>query len=172
MNHSAPLQRRTPLRGDPGTAREWRLRSHLAAIERARQHPYRPPTHTPAAVVDRVIARSNRMAQKIGLGPLEYGRCEVCGKPGINTHTRRPNGMGGTKRPETRLASCKVRVCGHGNTSGCHGQIERDRVWAEENGLLVPQSERFPALIPVTLIVGEVLLADNGTYLPVEEAAA
>ena len=145
--------------------RDWRRRSQQAARDRARQAPYRPPVHTPASVVNLVIIRSNRMAKQRGLDPLPRGRCELCGKPATNTHTRRPDGSGGTTRPENRLASNKIRVCGHGNVSGCHARIELNRAWAREHGLLLWQTQN-PAEEQVDLLAGRVLLTDDGHYQP------
>lgn len=170
MKRHAPLQRHTPLTGSIEKDREWRHRSTLAAIQRRQEKPQRRPMHTPAKVRDLVVLRS---VIAVGLDPDDYpaGLCELCGAPGTNTHTRRPDGMGGTKRPDTYRASNKVRVCGHGNVTGCHGALEGHRAWALGRGLLLKQSQN-PTEVPIQLHYGLVLLGDDGSTAPYQGAAA
>lgn len=161
--------KRSPIRVTPEQVEARRTkqleRRHAAALA-ARITPRRTtrPVHNPTAVVDLVIARSLRA---FDADPDDYphGLCELCGRPGENTHTRRPCGMGGSKRPETYRASNKVRVCGQGNVTRCHGHLERNRTWARERGLLVPQKQD-PAKRAVELAYGLVLLDDHGGYQP------
>lgn len=50
------------------------------------------------------------------------GRCSYCGRPAGNLHHVVPKGMGGvTAEEEHRIP--KVRLCGMGNASGCHGLV-------------------------------------------------
>lgn len=175
MKPGKPLQRHTRLVGKPEKHDDWQRRSRDAAIQRARATPQRRPVHTPTDVRTLVIVRS---VIAVGLDPDDHpaGLCELCGTEGTNTHTRRPNGMGGTKRPETYRASDKVRVCGQGNLRGiadtwCHGRIEGERAWALNRGLLLKQSQN-PAELPVRLRYGLVLLDDQGGFSDYEGAAA
>lgn len=167
VKRSSGPQRHKPLLGSRDTHLAWQRRTRDAAIERARETRPSRPVHTPTKVVDLIIARSNRMAlEALGLAPLPRGRCEVCGRPATNTHTRRPDGMGGTNRPETYLAGNKIRVNGHGNVTGCHALIENERPWAKERGLLLPQATKDPASKPVELLIGRVLLDNLGGFEP------
>lgn len=155
----------TPIRVTVAQVQAYRDQQRAKRIERAQQPKKRAPVHTPTKVVDLIIARSNRMAlEALGLAPLPRGRCEVCGRPATNTHTRRPDGMGGTNRPETYLAGNKIRVDGHGNVTGCHALIENERPWAKERGLLLPQATKDPASKAVDLLIGRVLLDNSGGW--------
>jgi hypothetical protein len=92
------------------------------------------------------------------------GICEVCGcAPASNVHHRRGRGMGGTRRA-IHTPAWLLAVCGQGNTSGCHGRIEGDRVEAERNGWALPWSVEDPTTVPVVLAIGRVLLDDQGGY--------
>lgn len=92
--------------------------------------------------------------------------CELCGKYayGGSIHHRRPRGMGGDKRPETRAASNGVLLCGSG-TTGCHHLVERNRAKSYDEGLLL-RRHQDPSETPVLLERGWVRLDDNGLYLP------
>lgn len=98
--------------------------------------------------------------------------CEMCGTrdgdwSGWSVHHRRPAGMGGDRRPETRGAANGVLLCG----SGCHGWVESHRDEARERGLL-PRMNQIPADEPVQLGRGVVRLDDAGNYLAPEGAAS
>lgn len=100
--------------------------------------------------------------------------CVRCGKPvqgsrgyGWSIHHRVPAGMGGSKRPEAHGTAVLVVLCGHG-TYGCHGEIERHRFVAEEQGWLV-RKPTDPATVPLTVRhwdKGErvVFLTTDGSY--------
>lgn len=95
----------------------------------------------------------------------EY-RCCACGKyvgpfGEYSIHHRRPRAMGGSKRPETDLPGNLIVLCGSGVT-GCHGEVERHRVRALADGLLVSQAVNDPSLIPVRTWRGEALLDNDG----------
>ena len=48
--------------------------------------------------------------------------CAVCGRPATNSHHVIERGMGGvSKELEKRIP--KIRLCGMGNASGCHGLV-------------------------------------------------
>lgn len=93
------------------------------------------------------------------------GMCEVCGeRPASNLHHRRSRGMGGTRRA-IHSPAWLIAVCGHGNTSGCHGRIESSRPASEAAGwLLAPRDH--PSTKPARLAVGVVILLDDGSYGP------
>lgn len=97
------------------------------------------------------------------------GRCEVCGGSlndwyGASVHHRRPRGMGGSRDPATNAASNLIVLCGSG-TTGCHGDIERNRVRSRRNGLIVG-SRMKPIEIPVLLRGEWWLLTDDGCKVP------
>jgi len=62
-------------------------------------------------------------------------------------------------------------LCGHGTTpDGCHSWVEHNPNAAEAEGFHVrPWND--PVVTPVLLHHGRVLLADDGTWEPAEEAA-
>jgi len=69
--------------------------------------------------------------------------------------------MGGSRRPDTNELPNLLLVCGTG-TTGCHGVIESNRMWAYLNGFLLTDGQD-PALVPV-LYRGELTyLAGDGT---------
>lgn len=71
--------------------------------------------------------------------------------------------MGGSKRADTHQATNLLDVCGQGNASGCHGEIEK-RGNAYDEGWLVRQGQD-PAAIPVRLWHGrKALLTIDGEY--------
>ena len=73
--------------------------------------------------------------------------------------------MGGSKRAEIHAAAGLLQVCGHGNTTGCHGAIESARTVAFEQGWLVKRGQD-PAEHPVTLWDGRRVLLTADGYLP------
>jgi hypothetical protein len=99
------------------------------------------------------------------------GNCEIlttgCLLVASEYHHRRPRGHGGTKRPETNLASNALHVCRR-----CHALLESRRRWAADNGFLVSQF-REPAEVPVWWRCNRngdsrvwVLLDDQGDMAP------
>ncbi|MEV8634306.1 hypothetical protein AB0395_21890 [Streptosporangium sp. NPDC051023] len=88
------------------------------------------------------------MARRGLLSSLPRSRCSI--------HHRQPRGMGGTSSPVIHSLANLLLICGSGVT-GCHGQIESCRAWAEERGLLV-EEELDPAQAPLTLHSGRVVL--------------
>ena len=92
--------------------------------------------------------------------------CERCPKSaeGGSIHHRRPRGMGGTKDPAAGGGPNGVLLCGSG-TTGCHGEVESNRVQAIADGWLVPQGVD-PATVPIRhRTLGRVWLDDDGMYL-------
>lgn len=98
-------------------------------------------------------------------------RCEACirylGEDDGQQHHRRPRQIGGSKRPDTNVASNLLLLC-----LSCHQWTESQRAQAYDIGLLVRQSAN-PAEVPVLLLrPGWVYLDDLGNYLPAERGAA
>jgi 5-methylcytosine-specific restriction protein A len=94
------------------------------------------------------------------------GMCEVCGST-VRTpqiHHRKPRGMGGTKKVESRSPANGLYV-----HLACHERIERNRTDAYTNGYLVHQYDSSEQ-IPVLTARGWVLLLDDGTTTKVEPA--
>jgi hypothetical protein len=72
------------------------------------------------------------------------GGCEICffSHPD-QIHHRRPRGAGGSKAPDTNLASNGIAIC-----AACHRMVESNRELAFTNGWLVRQGHD-PATVPV-----------------------
>lgn len=79
-----------------------------------------------------------------------------------SVHHRRSRGMGGSSNPAINLPANLLAVCGSG-TTGCHGFIEANRVWAHELGLLLHDVEERLTR-PVFTTHGNVLLDDAGSW--------
>lgn len=94
------------------------------------------------------------------------GRCARCGRAGafgalpLNTHHRRPRGMGGTKRGDANGLANLLTLCGSG-TTGCHGWVESHRAEARAAGLLV-SLHADPQDVPVQTWRGLLLLDNAG----------
>jgi hypothetical protein len=86
-------------------------------------------------------------------------RCERCGMSSVafQWHHRRPRGAGGSKAPDTNLASNCVLLC-----VPCHQSVESNRDDALHEGFLVLQGHR-PAEVPVWISWRWVYLKDDGT---------
>ena len=50
--------------------------------------------------------------------------CAVCGRPATNLHHVIEKGMGGVSHQVDRRIP-KIRLCGMGNVSGCHGLVHK-----------------------------------------------
>lgn len=114
-------------------------------------------TGFPAAVAAIIIER-------------DQGRCAWCGNPvhgerGLDwsIHHRRPRGAGGTSLAWVNRPANGVVVHGSG-TTGCHGEIEKERDMARNMGFLVSAIGTEPAShVPIVHAVhGTVLLDDAG----------
>ena len=58
---------------------------------------------------------------------LDTDFCAICGRPAIDGHHVIQKGMGGySKETERRIP--QFRLCGFGNTSGCHGLAHKGRL--------------------------------------------
>lgn len=53
--------------------------------------------------------------------------CAICGRPARDRHHIIQKGMGGVSR-EVEKRIPKIRVCGEGNASGCHGLLHSKRL--------------------------------------------
>lgn len=63
-------------------------------------------------------------------------RCVVCGAPASDAHHVIEKGIGGTSGSIERRIP-KLRLCGMGNASGCHGLVHQMRLhlyWREPDG--------------------------------------
>lgn len=79
-----------------------------------------------------------------------------------SAHHRKARGMGGSRNPDINQPANLLMVCGSG-TTGCHGFIESNRLWAYELGLLIyTVAER--EITPAYLRHGNVRLDDAGSW--------
>lgn len=135
-----PLTRRTPLRAA----------ARLVARKRTQTSTRRSGVPADARVLLWVRAR---------------GRCEVCeidltqAIP-MSAHHRLPRQAGGDRRPDVHSITNLLLVCGTG-TTGCHGDIERNRSWAYERGYLVHRG-LAPDEVPVRMHGRTWLLLPDG----------
>lgn len=97
--------------------------------------------------------------------------CVCCGNParggrGVDwsVQHRVPRGAGGTRREWINLPSNLILLCGSA-TTGCHGRVESDRVWAREFGWSVSDGLALPSqVILLHAPFGRwVYLADDGS---------
>jgi len=89
--------------------------------------------------------------------------CEVCGNAWAEQlHHRRPRASGGSRRVDTNSPANILALCAQ-----CHTQVESKRSWAIVHGRLL-QQHQDPAVTPVLLRHGWLLLHDNGTTIGVE----
>ncbi|MGH3518821.1 MAG: HNH endonuclease [Haloechinothrix sp.] len=84
-------------------------------------------------------------------------RCRWCGEPVTgergrdwSIHHRLPRRMGGTRRPGINSPANLVTVHGSG-TTGCHGDIELSRAFAQGHGWLLCGECDDPAAWPILL---------------------
>ncbi|HEX7022621.1 MAG TPA: HNH endonuclease signature motif containing protein [Trueperaceae bacterium] len=101
------MLRRTPLR------RYKPLRARTVLRRTKALKPGRPH-RIPQRVADEVTLRAS-------------GRCEICGRPGLEMHHRRRRAQGGKDSPENLLLLCRE----------CHDFIHHNPAWAYERGYLL-----------------------------------
>lgn len=96
---------------------------------------------------------------------VNWVRCEGCGRwfdaEVVDGHHRRPRGAGGSKRPDTNLASNGLMLC----RVYCHPWAESQRDEArDDRGWLISQFRKdvTPSQVPVLLHDGWFLLDDHG----------
>lgn len=82
----------------------------------------------------------------------------------VSIHHRKPRGAGGTSLADINDLCNLLLICGTG-TTGCHGFIERERVWARLRGFIVPRGRHGvitamtdPAQVPLVLRSGRRVL--------------
>ena len=138
-----PLKRRTPLRAA----------AQLVARKQTKRNTRREGVPADTRVL--LWARSK-------------GRCEVCEidltgpvPVPISAHHRLPRQAGGDRRPDVHSPANLLLLCGTG-TTGCHGDIERNRSWAYERGYLVHRGLE-PAEVPVRMHGRTWLLLPDGS---------
>jgi len=112
--------------------------------------------------------RPNWKTLRATLWERAEGRCEVSGVPldpdTFDAHHRRPKGSGGTSRENTDLVTNLLALDPQAHNGG-PGSVHGERIWALENGYLIPKHEPEPRLFPV-LWRGQRwvwLLPDGGT---------
>jgi hypothetical protein len=112
-----------------------------------------------AAIVQQLLVRSGGRCEARGphclAGP--DGTLATLPRYQVSVHHRLPRGMGGTSLPTVHALPRLLLVCGDG-VRGCHGWIERNRAAATARGLLVRHGVDDPAVVPVTLWSGRVVL--------------
>jgi hypothetical protein len=185
-----PLERRTPLnRGTKGLAPGKPLArgsglspgkpiARTTPMPRATPAPDRARTAMPKRA-----QKARTPARKTGTTPevraivhdRDKGLCVRCGQPATDQDHRKGRGAGGTKGEEsTRInqPAWILTLCGHGNTSGCHG-------WKESNpddeaarlGYKIPRNGvNYDAeLVPVFTRFGWVRFDNQGKVHPVPD---
>lgn len=145
MRRVAPLTRRTPL-----TARTPLSRARLNT------EPRTPPVPSPRrAQRSTGPTGAEREARRI-VYARSGGLCELCGHRAESWSHRRASGQGGEW-----AASNGLHLCGDG-VRGCHGWLEAHPLWADAGGWRLVHRDPDPAVTPVWLPGGWVLLADDG----------
>lgn len=112
-------------------------------------------------IVQAIIGRSTMFCEAGHTCGAKY----LSGERGYawSVHHRRSRGMGGSKAPAINLPANLLVVCGSG-TTGCHGFLEANPLWAFDNGLRIhtlPQRLTVPI---DSLLHGRVLLDDNAGW--------
>lgn len=121
-------------------------------------------------VRDAVLARAGGLCEVALTEACRARRRRLDSPEGTNQHHRRPGGMGGSKRAAIHSPANLLQVCGQGNTSGCHGWIEKHRTEAYELGLLVHDGQD-PAAVAVRLWNGRRVLLGHAGYVDADAAA-
>lgn len=146
MKQGGPIKRKKPLTG--------------TAIKRAKQLTQRAVQRKRAQVTP-----EEKAAKKV-VRARSQGICERCGRArAAQMHHR-------VKAGRVWRASNLMHVCGLGNYSGCHGEIEQNPTVSKEQGWwLLPNQD--PARSPVWFAGrGRVFLSDDGAIYDEEEDVA
>lgn len=108
----------------------------------------------------------------------DQGRCAKCGDQvrgergrDWSVHHRLPRGSGGTKLTHVNAPGNLILLCGSGVIEharrSCHGQLEAERIAAQEAGFIVRHGITKPTNVPILHSVhGLVLLTDDGRVIP------
>lgn len=176
MERGSGLTRRTPLGRSAGLAPGKGLARSvpMPTGERAplaRQVPVSRPRKPRVApeVRDAVRARSRGLCEVAVIEACRRRGRRLDTADGGNQHHRLPGRMGGSKRAGVHSAANLLDVCGHGNTTGCHGHIERHRGQALANGWLLREGQD-PAAVPVTLWNGRRVLLGESYRVVLDDA--
>ena len=181
------LERKTPLKAGtkrlaPGKPLErktampaaQRYRSLPSSPAKVRQHAGRVAdggrAARPARKPTRYTGFSDRT--KVLIRNRDRGLCVRCGAAAADIDHRSGRGAGGRSRAEQERMDTPawgLTLCGHGNTSGCHGWKESaPRPISEPAGYRI--SRNGPAVdaahVPVLSVDGWALFADDGTRTP------
>lgn len=142
-----PLERRTTLQA----------KTQLSRSSSLSRGPVKPRKH-PTATDEEKDSRAKVEARSGGM--CEVGVPGVCQGQGREFQHRQAKGQLGQW-----TASNGLRVCGHGNTDGCHGHIHSHPTEAYAKGWSV-RSWDNPLTRPVLYRGQWVLLDNEGTYTP------
>ena len=124
MNRGTSQLARTPMKRAAPMPRADRAQA-------ARKSRPRPARTGPTADVRALVAARDK------------GQCVRCGQPATDQDHRRGRGAGGTKGDlleQINQPAWLLTLCGHGNTSGCHGWKENNRHDAEREGYRLPRN--------------------------------
>lgn len=138
---------RTPMARTPGPARK------------APSNPAKASRKTGASTETRTVVIER-----------DGGTCQRCGKPGNNIQHREGRGMGGRGKADTERTNGPawlVVLCGLGNTSGCHKEIDSDPA-AEADGWIIRRNtvEVDATVVPIRTYQGWRRLTADGRSLP------
>lgn len=164
--------RRTPLARGAGLARG-------KPLERGKPLARGTAPLARSGPLKRVAGKPAKAPRKTGANPdvraLVIGRdqatCQRCGAPGNGLHHREGRGVGGRGKVDadrTNGPAWMVTLCGHGNTSGCHKEIDLDRASAEADGYVIRRNGPVvdASLMPVRTYRGWRYLTADGRSVP------
>jgi 5-methylcytosine-specific restriction protein A len=112
--------------------------------------------------VRQVMAQRSTCSDETAIAAICEIRVECVGALAVTFHHRRPRGRGGSRRPDTNLASNGLAAC-----TACHDWVELHRTAAKEKRWLLEQNQ-VPADEPVLLRGVWVLLNDDGSITPAD----
>ena len=130
-----------------------------------------PGRKTPTPRPPRARSTNAPVAVRKQADERDGGRCVRCGATGTNQQHREGRGAGGRGKADaarTNGLAWRLTVCGQGNTSGCHAEIDQDRVRSEREGYVIRRNgPRVDAAeVPVLTVDGWQLFLDDGTRVP------
>ena len=149
MKPGKPLQRRTPLAGNPDTHREWVRRSQDTARAKAQQTPQRPSAQPGES-------RARRLVRKRSGGLCEIRLDGRCTWWATEWSHRIRHSQGGPWTPSNGLAACHWCHLAITNTNGHRAEYRA-------LGLVLDRDDN-PAAEPAVCIHGPVLLDDEGGW--------
>lgn len=173
MKRGGPLERRTPLTGGKPLARVKRLTARTRPVGRTefKNKPATPSGRRPPSSASRGRYTGPTPEVIALVEARDGGLCVRCNQPAGDKDHRQGRGMGGTKGAESdRIngAAWLLTLCGSGNTSGCHGWKETNRVEAVALGYRIERNAaaRDAEQVPVFTYRGWALFSNDGTRHP------